>query len=409
MLVFTFIQCITLYNGEFFKPTFWYFTKSYSIIRAFLFIPVTTPSSLPSISFLSHYTFNGLFAANFFIVLDVSRIIFLFIIRPLMVSWIIILFIFESEKTFDCRLLAVLYFLLSIEFDVLCIVWIIYRLLLISLILVLILILCQYVLSIGIGQIEAFIRCQNTSLFDSLRWLHLTLKSLWIHWWSCQAEQVVSFGHVHTVIPTNWTVAVIHHWHFWISDGYVITLGIIFNLVFKLFITEPLLITGFTIHHLSQSRFRALAANVNDFKTIRNYIWELIVVFILFILVIDSSFNRIRWCLSSLLLSSWALDLLLLYLGLLAFSTVLSTVYITNDVHLVLESFCIDWRRVVAWSKFDGLFNGVHCLVSCLRLDGLIEQLVSLTLVILLCVFSYICLLANWLARLLLITINAIQ
>jgi len=114
--------------------------------------------SLSPVPFLGHNTLYGLLAADLFIVLYISGIVIFFITWCLMVGRRVILFILEREETFNGRLFAILYFLLSIDFDVGRIVGLVNRLLLV-LILVVILILCGYVWSIDVGQIETFIRC----------------------------------------------------------------------------------------------------------------------------------------------------------------------------------------------------------------------------------------------------------
>ena len=162
------------------------------------------------------------------------------------------------------------------------------------------------------------------------------------------------------------------------------------------------MIALFSIHHFCISWLRALTTNLNDLKAVRNNIWELIIVLIRLILVIHSSFNWTIWSFLSLFLRSWTPNEFLLTFLFLVFSTVLSTIYIANDIHLVLKSLCINIGRMI-WSKFDCLFYRIHCLVSSLWLDGLVEQLISLTLVELFCVFSLVCLLASWFTGLIVI------
>ena len=109
---------------------------------------MTTTASL-SISFLSHDTLDSLLAADLLIVLDVSGIVFILVVGSLRCCSYMILLIFKSQKTFDCRLFAVLHFLLGIGSKILCIIRLINRLLSV-LVLVLILILCLYVLLIDV-------------------------------------------------------------------------------------------------------------------------------------------------------------------------------------------------------------------------------------------------------------------
>jgi len=238
----------------------------------------------------------------------------------------------------------------------------------------------------------------------------MTLECLGIHWGRCQAEHVIlGIWHVYNFVRALRTF--IHCSKLWISYCYFITSYIILNLDFNLSVSQSLLVALFTIHHFWNCWFIALSTIFHNFKAIRNDIWKLIEVLIFFSLfVIYCTFNWSWWRVTHHLFVSWTLNLLnLLNFLLFNFSTVLPTINIAYNVHLILECFMVDVWWVISRCKLDCLLNGIHSLISSLRLNRLVQKLSIINFIVLICVFPSICLLTDWFAQSVSSIIDAFQ